>query len=474
MKKVYRNLSYLEPGLGLEAPQKTSKTSRIGKPAKSGKAPKAGEAEPRLVDLVFEAPDPACEGGTGTILSMEDAKPRRRYDDSFHVEDRRGQSVGPGFIDLYAFPGEPGFELDEDFASFAACAAAGGYTTVAPRPDTQPSCDRRVMVESLLRRASEVGLVDVIPVGAARRDGADGTKGRDMAEIGDMWKAGARAVSSGDRPFDDGSMMRRLLEYAAAFGLVVVSRPEDKVLAGDGLITEGEMSTRLGLPGAPTLAEEVAVYRDLSLAAYTGGRLHLTKVSTAGSVELIRQARAEGVRVTCDVSAAHLLLTEKELAGFDTNLKLVPPLRSNDDRLALVAGVMDGTVDAVVSDHAPVNRRYKECEFAYARPGALGLETAWPLLLRLVKRGELSLSVALAALTTGPARVLGLEPPALAEGAPATFTLWDEAARYRYTPALVRSKSLNSPFVNWELRGRIMEVRLRGAETWSALTDSPS
>lgn len=468
MKKVYRNLSYLDP-----------------------KAPSTDDEAPRLIDLVFEeteGPASTSGDGAGRILSIQEAKPRRRYDDSHHVEDRRGQSVSPGFIDLYAFPGEPGFELDEDFASFAASAVAGGYTTVAPRPDTEPACDRRVMIESLLRRAAEVGLVDVVPVGAARRGSPDGSSGaggvgaskntshacatEEMAEIGDMWSAGARAVSSGDHPITDASMMRRLLEYAAGFDLVVVSRPEDRVLAGDGLLTEGEMSTRLGLPGAPTLAEEVAVYRDLSLAAYTDGRLHLTKISTAGSVELVREARAEGVNVTCDVSAAHLLLSEKELASFDTNLKLVPPLRSNEDRLALVAGLMDGTIDAVVSDHAPVHRRYKECEFGYARCGAIGLETVWPLLQRLVKRGELSSSVALRALTSGPARVLGLNAPSLEEGASATFTLWDENARYRYTPKLVRSKSLNSPFLNWELRGRIQETRLRGFKTWSVETDT--
>jgi dihydroorotase len=248
----------------------------------------------------------------------------------------------------------------------------------------------------------------------------------------------------------------------------VLSLPQNAGLTGKGRVNEGEMSTRLGLAAAPALAEEVAVFRDLRLAEHTGARLHLQKLTTARAVQLVRDAKHQGVKVTADVAVHHLLLTEKELAGYDTNLYLVPPLRTNEDRLALIEGLKDGTLDAIVTDHNPVNRRFKEVEFGLARPGMIAFETAWPLLLRLVKRGVLPLKVALKALTTGPARVLGLDAGVLTEGGPATFVIWDENASWRYTRDSVVSKSKNTPFLNWELQGRILEVRRGGRVVFGA------
>lgn len=421
MKTVYRNLHYLDPSDGTE--------SRI--------------------DLVFDDQQ---------ILALNPAAKTRTYDDSHHVVNQQGKNLSPGFIDLCAFAGEPGFEVDEDLATFSRAAAAGGFTTVAPRPDTDPPCDRRAAVESLVQRIAGIGLVDVAPIGCA----TVGNAGKDLAEIGDLKLGGAKAVGSGDLPLSDGTLMRRVLEYAACFDLPVFALPQNANLTGKARINEGEMSTRLGLAGAPALAEEVAVFRDLKLAEHTGARLHLQKLSTARAVQLVRDAKHQGVKVTADVAVHHLLLTEKELAGYDTNLYVVPPLRTNEDRLALIDGLKDGTLDAIVTDHAPVNRRYKEVEFGLARPGMIGLETALPLLLRLVKRGVLPLKTAIQALTTGPAKVLGLDAGTLREGGPATFVLWDEAASWRCTKEGIVSKSKNTPFLNWELQGRIVEVRKGG------------
>ena len=421
MKTVYRNLHYLDPSDGTES----------------------------RVDLVFD---------DARVLAMHPAAKTRSYDDTHHVVNQQGKNLSPGFVDLNAFPGEPGFEVDEDLETFSRAAVAGGFTTVAPRPDTAPPCDRRAAVEALARRVADLGLVDVAPVGCA----SVGNAGKDLAEIGDLHLGGARAVGSGDVPLSDGTLMRRVLEYARCFDLPVFSLPQNAGLTGKGRVNEGEMSTRLGLAAAPALAEEVAVYRDLALAAHTGARLHLQKLSTARAVQLVRDAKHAGVKVTADVAVHHLLLTEKELASYDTNLYVVPPLRTNEDRLALIEGLKDGTLDAIVTDHNPVNRRYKEVEFGLARPGMIAFETAWPMLLRLVKRGVLPLKVALQALTTGPARVLGLDAGTLREGGPATFVIWDEAATWRYTRDGIVSKSRNTPFLNWELQGRIVEVRKAG------------
>lgn len=421
MKTVYRNLHYLDPTDGTES----------------------------RVDLVFD---------DERVVALNPAAKTRTYDDSHHVVNQQGKNLSPGFVDLCAFTGEPGFEVDEDLETFSRAAAAGGFTTVAPRPDTEPPCDRRSAVEALVQRIAGLGLVDVAPIGCA----TVGNAGKDLAEIGDLRLGGARAVGSGDVPLSDGMLMRRVLEYAACFDLPVFALPQNANLTGKARVNEGEMSTRLGLAGAPALAEEVEVFRDLKLAEHTGSRLHLQKLSTARAVQLVRDAKHQGVKVTADVAVHHLLLTEKELAGYDTNLYVVPPLRTNEDRLALIEGLKDGTLDAIVTDHNPVNRRYKEVEFGLARPGMIGLETALPLLLRLVKRGVLPLKTALRALTVGPAKVLGLDAGTLREGGPATFVLWDEAASWRCTKEGIVSKSRNTPFLNWELQGKIVEVRKGG------------
>jgi dihydroorotase len=436
MKTVYRNLRHLDLG------------ARDGAPGQAGEA--------ALIDLVWEK---------GRVLSLAPADRKRRYDDDHEVVDRKGLTVAPGFVDLCSFSGEPGFEVDETLETYLAAAAAGGFTSVAPRPDTAPACDQRAKVEYLLKRAHEIGLAEVLPVGAVTVR----NEGKELAELGDLLAGGVKAVSSGNAPLSDGKLLRRVLEYAGGLGLVVISFPQNANLSAGGFVNEGEWSTRLGLPGMPAAAEDVAVYRDLRLAEETRGRLHLSRLTCARSVELVRRAKAAGVNVTCDVAVHHLVVTEKELATFDTNLNLVPPLRTNEDRLALIAGLKDGTVDAIVTDHTPVNRRFKEVEFQFARPGMVALETALPLLLKLARQGLLPLEVSLRALTAGPARVLGLaERGALTVGGPATFVLFDEAASTRPASASMLSRSHNTPFLNWDLPGKVIEVRRDGRAVFGA------
>ncbi len=365
------------------------------------------------------------------------------------VIDCSGKIVAPGFVDLHVHLREPGHEYKEDIASGARAAAAGGFTTICCMPNTEPPNDNRAVTELIVRRAREAACVNVRPVGAISK----GLKGESLAEMGEMKDAGIVAVSDDGKPVMNGALMRRALEYARTFGLPVVQHAEDLDLAQGGLMNEGAVSTRIGLRGQPSAAESTMVARDLELVALTGARYHVAHISTAASVRLLREAKARKLPVTCEVTPHHLTLTDAACAHYDTHAKCAPPLRTTDDIAALKAGLADGTIDCIATDHAPHSSQDKAVEFAEASFGMIGLETAFALCLRLLDEGVLSLSALLGKLTYAPARVFELGAGTLAIGAPADVVVLDLTQERTFSRS--HSKSRNSPFWGQTLRGAV-------------------
>jgi dihydroorotase len=360
-----------------------------------------------------------------------------------------GKIVAPGFVDLHVHLREPGHEYKEDIASGGRAAAAGGFTTICCMPNTNPVNDCRAVTDLIVRRAREASPVRVFPVGAITK----GSKGETLAEMGEMKDAGIIAVSDDGMPVMNPDVMRRALEYARTFGLPVVQHAQDLTLCAGGVMNEGPASTRAGLRGQPAAAESVMVARDLELVAMTGARYHVAHISTAAAVSMVRQAKKSGLPVTCEVTPHHLTLTDVACCGYDTSTKVNPPLRSQADVEALKAALADGTIDCIATDHAPHAAQEKELEFDHAAFGMIGLETAWPLMLRLVDEKLLTLPELVRRLVAG-AKVFGLPGGTLAKGAPADVAVLDTDSVYRYDAAKGRSKSRNSPFQGWELRGR--------------------
>lgn len=370
-------------------------------------------------------------------------------DDAGQVIDLAGQFVCPGFVDLNANFGEPGLETKEDLITGTRAAAAGGFTGVAVMPNTAPPIHSKAEVAYLVNR-SRGSLVNVYPLGALSRD----REGKDLAELYDMAQAGAKAFTDGNHPVADAGLMSRALLYAKGFGGLVISYPEDRSIAGKAKMNEGVMSTRLGMKGIPALAEELIVSRDLFLAEYQEAPVHFTTISTGGSVSLIREAKARGIKVTCDVAAHHLALTEDELEGFDSNLKVKPPLRTRADAEALIAGLKDGTIDAVVSQHTPHEVEFKQVEFEIAEYGIIGFQTVLPLLVRAGLEPELIAEK----LAGGPRKVLGLPEGSLQPGMDADLVVFDPAAEWEFNADTNRSRSANSPLFNQKLKGRVSFV----------------
>ncbi|MGK4004324.1 dihydroorotase [Sorangium sp. So ce1036] len=357
----------------------------------------------------------------------------------------------PAFVDLHAHLREPGHEYKEDIASGLAAAAAGGFAHVCAMPNTKPVNDTRSITEAMVARARALGGPALHPIGAITM----GQRGAELTEMADLKDAGAVAVSDDGRCVTSSAVMRRALEYAKTFDLTVIQHAEDHALTEGALMHEGAVATRLGLRGWPRVAEDIIVARDVLLAEATGGRYHVAHVSSLGAVRILREAKSRGIPVTAEVTPHHLTLTDAAVIGYDTACKVNPPLREQADVDALREALADGTIDAIATDHAPHSTLEKDCEFAEASPGLIGLELVVPVLLDLVRAGALPLGRLVDALTRAPARVASLAAPTIKAGARAELCLVDPNLTFVLDPARLRSKSKNTPLLGRQLTGRV-------------------
>jgi dihydroorotase len=392
----------------------------------------------------------------GRIAALDDAEAPAPPADQ--VLDVDGMLVMPGLVDIHVHLREPGFEYKETVATGARAAVAGGVTSVACMANTKPVNDCPSVTRYILERAEAAALARVFPIGAV----SVGLEGKHLAQFGGMREAGIVAVSDDGKPVMDAELMRRALEYTLPFGMPVIDHAEDCSLASGGVMNEGAAALRLGLRGIPSAAEEVMVARDISLAELTGGHLHVAHISTAGAVELVRSAKRKGVRITAEVTPHHLWLTDAAVEAYNTNAKMNPPLRSERDREALHAGLADGTIDIIATDHAPHHRDEKDCEFDCAAFGVVGLESLLPLTLRLVEEKLLDLPTAIAKVTVEPAKVLNLDVGRIAVGAPADLAIVDPEVRWTLCANELHSKSRNTPFDGWPMKGRAILTMVDG------------
>lgn len=377
---------------------------------------------------------------------------------SGQVIDAAGKLVVPGLIDIHVHLRDPGYEYKEDIQTGTQAAVIGGFTSVACMPNTNPVNDNKAVSLYIRHKAQEVGLANVFPIGAITK----GLKGESMAEMGELQEAGCLALSDDGKPVNNSELMRRALEYSRPFGLTLISHAEDLSLVGEGVMNEGFVATELGLKGIPWVAEDAATARDIMLAEFTGGKLHVAHVSTKGSVELVRQAKKRGVRVTCEATPHHFTLTDEAVRGYETNAKMNPPLRSSEDVAAIRAGLADGTIDAIATDHAPHHIDEKNVEFNIALNGIVGLESALPLTLELVNEGILTLPQAIRLLTCGPAQALGIPRGTLAEGVAADVTIIDPELSWTLEAEKLASKSKNTPFDGWIMKGAATHTLVGG------------
>ena len=413
--------------------------------------------------------DPSQRLDEGVNVLVVDGKvariAERIEDKDAEVFDATGLVVAPGFVDVHVHLREPGFEYKETVATGAAAAIAGGFTSVCCMPNTQPVNDSAAVTEFIRVRAAEAGLARVYPIGAISK----GLQGEELAEMGEMARAGAVGFSDDGKPVHNSNLMRRALEYAQLFDVPVVDHCEDPYLAAKGVMHEGAVATRLGLRGIPAAAEEVMAARDVVLAELTGGKLHVAHVSTRGALERVREGKARGTAVTCEATPHHLSLTDQAVADseYDTDTKVNPPLRSGDHVEALIQGVLDGTVDCLATDHAPHHADEKVLEYDLAPFGVVGLETAIPVTYDLlVRRRKLPLRLFIGLWSSNPARLFRLPGGSLKVGSPADVTFLDLEARATVNPDRFRSLSRNTPFAGQRLKGWPAATLVGGKVLW--------
>jgi dihydroorotase len=375
------------------------------------------------------------------------------------VVDLQGGIVSPGWVDMYANFCDPGFEHREQIASGIQAALAGGYCSVGLLPNTNPVVDTKSDVEYILSKSKDG--VSLMPYAAV----SEGTLGENMTEMLDLSEAGAWAFTDGHRAIHNSELLLKALQYLQKINGLIISRAKDPHLSRNAQMHEGKASTILGMRGEPSLSEKIQIATQLEILRYAGGRIHFTMVSSEEGLKLIRNAKKEGLRVTCDVGINHLYYCDEDVQGFDTRFKVEPPFRSENDRKALIKGVNDGTVDAIVSGHEPHDREGKYLEFDLAEPGIISLQTAYSVLVALEK--ELDMGKAFAALTIGPRKILDIEPVAIEVGSPALFSVFDPSAKWTLDATTNKSKSRNSPFWGKELQGKSLGI-IRGTKMWSA------
>lgn len=371
--------------------------------------------------------------------------------------DAAGKWVVPGLIDMHVHLREPGFEYKESIETGCRAAVHGGITSVCAMPNTRPVNDNRQVTEYMIRKAREAGYARVYPAAAISL----GSKGEALSEYGDLKDAGAVALTDDGLPVLKGQLMRRALEYAKGFDMPIISHCEDLDLAAGGCMNEGAVATRMGLPGIPNLSESIMVARDIGLCELTESRLHIAHVSTEESVAVIRDAKKRGVRVTAETAPHYFTLTDEAVGDYDTHAKMNPPLRSEKDRRAIRQGLADGTLDVIATDHAPHSPLEKQVEFIQAANGIIGLETSLPLSLKLVDEGVLTLEAMLAKMTVHPAAILGI-PTGLREGGVADVAVIDPDSVYTLDASTLYSKSRNTPFDGWTLKGKVLYTIVNG------------
>jgi len=418
----------------------------------------------RLIDPASGRDEP------GQLLAIDgivaDLGPRlfEKPPEGTQVIDGKGAILAPALVDMRVQLREPGEEHKENFESASQAAIAGGVGTMVALPNTRPPVDEPSLVEFVERRAKTVGLVDIRTYGAVTK----GMAGKELTEIGLMAAAGAVGFTDGTQAIASALVMRRALSYAKTFGQVILQHPEEPALASDAGMNEGEIATRLGLPGIPAAAEAILLDRDMRLVELAGGRYHASHISTRMAVEVIRAAKKRGLAVTCDTAPAYFALNETAVGDYRTFAKLSPPLRSEDDRRAVVEGLTDGTIDAIASDHAPHDQDSKRLPFAQAAAGILGLETLLPLTLELYHNNHLKLQSALQKVTSGPAALLGLQAGRLEKGRRADILLFDPERAYRVDVDSFRSKSKNSPFDGRPVEGKVLVTVTSGRVVYDA------
>ncbi len=384
------------------------------------------------------------------------------------VIDAAGHWVLPGLIDMHVHLRDPGFEWKEDIRSGTVAAAAGGFSSVACMANTSPVNDHAEVTRYIREKAASRGLANVFPVAAVTR----GMEGKEMTDFAELFEAGAVAFSDDGKPVRNALMLRRALEYARAFDFLIMEHAEDHDLSEGGAANEGWAALRLGIPGIPSASEEVAIARDILLARLTGGRIHIQHISTKMGVDLLRMAKKAGLRVTGETAPHYFTLTDAAIEGYNTNAKMSPPLRGEEDRMAILEGIVDGTIDAIASDHAPHDDLTKRCEFTAASNGIIGLETALPLSMSLLAGGKVTPARLVELLSVSPARILGLKGKgSLRKGSDGDVTIVNPEDEWEFQESDVRSKSRNSPFFGWKMKGRAFAVLCGGRVTHSLLRD---